>query len=262
MNVKNLRSNAPFLSPSGHPLRIVVLDSPYDTIQSQQTQNFFGRLAAFKIRSYQKEYPDGVLPVDTVDFVATHLLLCEQIGDEIQPLMGMKSITHRRCLRHNLQFPALHLVESQELKAHHDAIEEYLRKAALAGETVAYNGSWTIDPGLRVHREFVRLCWDVTVAFFVFHYSENHIQSLAGATLRFKIHDFKEFMGFSYLGSPAGQLSSFECQPFFGEKVALMVLNGCSPQAVEVAERYRFLWQNRLVIGKDTTKESEELMVA
>src|SRR4051794_39986792 len=88
-------------------IKVVVVDNFYDTLNSKWVQNFFGVLADFKIKSYQKEYPYGVLPFSGHDLVGIHLLLCEEENGEIKPLMGYKLITYNQCKKFYLDFPPI-----------------------------------------------------------------------------------------------------------------------------------------------------------
>jgi hypothetical protein len=99
--------------PSGGKLKIIVLNSPYDTIQNPLTQSLLAKTIAMKIAGYRKHYPYGVLPADSYDFVATHLILCEENNGDYEPLMGMKFTTYERCKIHNLEFPILHIVDKK-----------------------------------------------------------------------------------------------------------------------------------------------------
>lgn len=248
---KSNLSQPSLVGPNGFPLRIVVVDCPYDTLADPLTQKLIGKIAAFKIEGYQKEYGYGVMPVDTGDFVAAHMLLCEQNGDDYAPIVGMKSLNLTRCNIHEMEFPALHLGIKAEFGDHRKAVEEYLRLASQKNEQVAYNASWTIHPHARVNKTLVKLCRDITVAFFVNYYSLANIKHIiTAATLKFKADEFIKFIGFRPLELNGKPLSKFFYpHALINTDVLLMVLDDFTPEAIELAKRFQVIWGNRLQIG-------------
>lgn len=241
-------------------LRLVIFECPYDTIENPIAQSLLGKIARMKITGYKAEYPYGATPVDTGDFVGTHLLLCEELrGGDIEPIMGFKSLSYRRCQIHELEFPAFHLFPKEDHEKHRRAVESLLDEAERNGEETCYNGSWTVRQDLRSDRTLIQLCYDVTLLLLVRYYTDYRIQNvLAGATVRFKVHRFKEFMGWEYVESDGNRLATFPCKPFFNEEVALMRLRKFSPEAHALAERYRFFWEQRLTVSAVAEEASKK----
>lgn len=241
-------------------LRLVVLESPYDTIEHPLAQELIGKIARMKISGYKAEYPYGATPVDTGDFVGTHLLLCEQDKNgSLEPIMGFKSITHRRCELHGMEFPAYHLIEDGQFGEHKQLIRSLVEQAQSKNEEIAYNGSWTVRQDVRKDRALMQLCYDVTLLLLVRYYTDYRIGNvLAGATVRFKVHQFKEFMGFEYPTLHGKRLPNFPCKPFFNEEVALMLLRQFSPAAHRLADRYRTFWENRICISAQELVREEK----
>jgi hypothetical protein len=90
-------------------LRVVVLESPYDTWELPQVEKIFSDMIGIKLRGYGRQYPYGVLPVDGADLISTHLLLCDK--DSLQPIMGIRWTSLNKCRAHYITFPALSLVQ-------------------------------------------------------------------------------------------------------------------------------------------------------
>lgn len=234
-----------------YKLRLVVLDCPYDTIQNIETQKLFARMAALKIAGYKKEYPDGVLPLDTSDFIATHLLLCEETDDGLRPIMGFKSVMKEKCEKHRVAFPVFNLMEGIESAAHQSALEKLISTAVVREEQVAYNGSWTIDRKVREDRVLAQFCIDMTALMLIRHYYERGIENIvAGAVVRFHVDDFKKFMGFGSLKDEQGRdLPCVQCKFVFQENVKLMHLRNFNDAALRWTERNIEMWRNRIVIS-------------
>ncbi len=231
-------------------LRVVILEAPYDTYQSAETRNLLSSTAALKLAGYQKEYPYGVLPIDTTDFFANHMLLCRENGSSLTPVMGMKTVSLLRCQLHNMKLPVFNLINGQDLPLHLRAMERILESAMLSNQEVGYNGSWTIDPLVRQDKDLKQFARALTVSWFVHYYREYGIPNVfAGATLRFKVEQWKEFLGFEYLQSEGQSLPSIDCKPFFSERVAIMCLRKVRPEADLWARAFLPLWKSRLTVG-------------
>lgn len=238
-------------------LRVVVLDCAYDTIQHPRTLDLLGKIMAMKVLGYQSEYPYGVLPIDTSDFVGVHILLCEENGTTLEPLMGFKSITAQRCKIHNLPFPVFNILSGADLPDHRKALEIIMHEIQEKNEQVAYNSSWTIHPDIRHNPILRQLCIDMTAVFLLKYYEDYKIPHvLAGATLRFKVDRLKKFVGFEHVTLNGTKLANFECKPFFGETVSLMYMNRFRDEARFWANRYKPYWENRITIA-NSSKEAQ-----
>jgi hypothetical protein len=99
-------------------LQIVVLESPYDNMNDPLVRDLFSKIVQLKIEGYRLVYPYGVLPVDSYDFIATHHLVCREINGSYQVLMGVKYITLKKCLTHNLPFPGIALLRTAKAVSH------------------------------------------------------------------------------------------------------------------------------------------------
>jgi hypothetical protein len=245
MSIVPLRA---FTSPEGRSLAVVVLRCPYDTINEERTRKLFSDLFALKVSGYRDEYPYGVLPMETADYVGTHLLICERHEDDLIPLAGFKSITWSRCQTHHLEFPIFHMTQGQD-PAYERVIRELLSDAGTRSEEVGYNGSWTIRPDLRSNREFTHLLRDLSYMMLVRYYTEYNIPHIiAAASTRFKVDEVKKFLGFDYLRVNDVALPPIEVTSYFGEKATIMHLRRFTREALALAERFIPLWESKLVI--------------
>jgi hypothetical protein len=72
----------------------------------------------------------------------------------------------------------------------------------------------------------------------------------AGATLRFKVEQWKAFLGFKPMTFHGEVLPDFNCTPFFGEPVRLMLLREYTEEGLEFAKSYRTLWDKRITLDR------------
>jgi hypothetical protein len=258
MSVVPFRSKG-LTGPKGYPLRVVVLECPYDTLlQSDLSRTVFSDVLALKIKGYLKEYPYGVLPLESADYVANHILLCEEIGQKLVPHMGFKSVTYDRCQLHQLEFPIFHMIEAaetpEERRIFREVVHSILENAVSHARKIAYNGSWTISPELRAQgREQVNFR-DVSMAIFYQYYRDYGIQQIiAAASTRFKVDKTKTFMGFSHLQKDGKVLSPIFVSTYNREEAYIMHLERFSDELVQMSKTplHAGLWQDRICIASE-----------
>jgi hypothetical protein len=246
----------PLLGPNGFPFRVVILEAPYDTLLTDPTAHqLFPALLALKIDGYQAAYPYGVLPMETADFVANHIVLCEDAGDRLIPHMAFKSVTIDRCHLHHLRFPAFNLLEECETavdrQLYAEAIQNILNEAEAKKQTIAYNGSWTVTKEFRAMRKQLNF-WEVTMALITQYYRSYEIhQIIAAASAKFKVDEGKVVMGFSYFEEKENRLPTVKLIPYGEEEFYFMHLKNFTPHMDELCARpvIQNLWDNRMIIA-------------
>lgn len=241
-------------SDTAHPavelaLRVVVLDCPYKTWHQPRTQQLFGEIVDMKIMGYRQAYPDGVLPVDTYDFIGTHVLICEEKGESLKPLSGFKSIALKRCERFNLQFPAYLQLRGAEMTIHRQAIDQIISRCKNLDREIVFDSSWAVAPEARALRTTYLQLQQMFVSNIVhWHQTEGEPERLGMGGIRVRTHRFFEKVGYERVALEGNSLPVFRQASLMGASVILMHLKTCSRYAFELAERYRDSWSNRTVI--------------
>ena len=113
-----------------YKLRVVVLMNPYDSLVDPEVQKLFSKIINFKIEGYLQEYPYGALPVDTYDFIANHVVLCQEKKGDLFPIMGLKFIEYNTCTMHKLQFPVFLALKNNNLHNHITAVSKICSNSA------------------------------------------------------------------------------------------------------------------------------------
>lgn len=233
-------------------LRIVVMKNPFGLWSSPEAVPFmelFHGMIGLKLRGYGAEYPEGVLPVDTSDFIATHLLVCHQREGRLQPLTGFKSTLSSDCDLHRVSFPALGLVQSAEASPHIEYVKATMERCQAAGSRLAYTGSWTIEPELRKNRELAQILVGLFRATYIFHHLDAGVDEIfTGGTMRFKADVLLGRLGHDPLEIQGEKLPPIHVKHLFGEKVLLLHLRQFCEQAKASVEMYRRLWDERLIL--------------
>jgi hypothetical protein len=230
-------------------LRIVILGSPYDTLQDPLAQSLFAKTMALKIEGYRAEYPYGALPVETTDFIATHSILCDERDDGLIPLMAYRSVSHSCAKTFGLPFGGLAVVNSAGGVEHAKAIQGILNRCEASGREISYDSSWTINPEVRKDRELTAHLQEIMRAMHVlYHVDYNIPEIVAAGVVRFKMERYYRFWGYELIakdGVPLGPIPL----PFLRQESVLMFwLSKFSKEALEQAEKYRSLWNERIDI--------------
>lgn len=232
--------------------KMVILKNPskiWSQTEDAEFRNLFYKIARLKLRGYEAEYPPGVLPIDTTDFIATHILICDMKPEGASPITGIKSTTLSQSQTHRLNFPALSLVQAAEAQPHIQAMIHLIQQCQKLNKELAYTGSWTINPETRKDRVLTKEVTRMFYAAYVLYHMEYQINEIiTGGTMRFKADHFFRSMGhdiFSYKGQP---LPPIYVKHLFGEQVQLLHLKAFTEEAKRSAEEFREMWSNRLEI--------------
>ncbi len=252
---------------SGLRLRFVVLKSPFQMWMRADHDSFarlFHEMVGMKLRGYGKEYPAGVLPVDTSDLIATHLLVCDQDEKgELHPITGFKTTSLSDCLHHQIAFPALGLVQAAEAPQHIQAILAVMKAAQASGKSLSYTGSWTIEPNLRTNKQLTGQLIQMFRASYVFYHMDTKIDEvITGGTIRFKADSLLGNMGHDPLLLNGQQLPPIRVKHLFGEPVAVLHLKAFTKEAQEQSEPFQKLWRERIEISADSMSEVQRRLRA
>lgn len=231
--------------------QLVILDSPIENWSDPAVQNFFNKMVTLKKKGYESCYPQGVLPVDTSDFFASHVLLCEKTAsNELIPVMGYKTISLSKCIQFNQNFPGLSLVQSARMPNHVEVVQNIIEKCTQNKKELAYLGSWTVDP------EFKRRCPEdihLRSAFIIFYnlfYQERSVaEVIIGGTLRFKTENLFSELGHLPLARNEEILPNIYVTHLVKEPVQVMHAQRFLRPPTLQTRMWEEVWENRLVLS-------------
>lgn len=236
--------------------QLIVLDSPIENWGNPYVQNFFNKMVTLKKKGYEHCYSSGVLPVDTSDFFATHILLCE-IGqkNDLIPIMGYKTVSLKQCQFFNQNFPGLGLVQSAQMPVHVAVVKDIVHRCTEENIGLSYLGSWTVDPEFkkRSPQEV-----DLKSAFKVFYkrsYLEQGIKEVViGGTLRFKTEKIFAELGHRPLSKNGQELPNILVTHLVKEPVLVMHSTEFLSPFIPQADAWEQIWKQRLVIDQAYAK--------
>lgn len=240
-------------------LRLVIMDRPYDTWDNVKTQSLFLKTVSLKLKNYLGEYPYGVLPVDTCDFIGTHHLICQEFNGELMPLMGYKSTTLSRSKQHNITFPALAILQSSGALQHAQEVQKILNRCETQDTEISYDGSWTIAQSVRQNREFADELKKTMMAIQVHYHIRDKIPEMVGfGMIRFKTNRYFEEMGYKQFTCEGTPLPPVKMSTLQNEPAILLHLQKFSDTALALADQYSYLWDNRLIIANPDFSSAHE----
>ncbi len=245
-------------------LQVFVLRHPYDKWEDPLVQAMFAEIVQLKIRGYKAEYPNGVLPVDTSDFVGDHIGVCHVTNSGLRPVMAFKSVTLSVCRQHQLKFSALSLMEAAKAPLHAEKVQNLVARADADNTDLTYVGSWTIDPLFRENREIVKTLKDTLKGIFYHHHQEQkQTRIFAAATPRFHTERVLSTWGLEPLRDSGGQvLPNIQFQHLFQEPVQIMYMEAFTDESRKFADSFKKLWQDRIEIGANEGHTEENLKKA
>lgn len=230
--------------------QLVILNCPYEKWDSTVVRTLFTKMVSLKKEGYGNRYVSDVLPVDTSDFIASHVLLCEkQRYGALEPIMGYKSISLEKCRQYNLNFPGLSLVQSAKMPLHTQAVEKIIDQCEVNNKGLAYLGSWTVSQEFKNRRTANRNLnlKDAFSTFYRLLYKEQNISEvIIGGTLRFRTEKLFHNLGHRPLSLDGIELPSIQVVHLAKEPVLVMHAEGFVEAFGEVEKKWLSVWNNRV----------------
>jgi hypothetical protein len=229
--------------------RLVVMRSAYEAWDEPGMPEFFHEMVRLKRLGYGRNYPVGVLPVDTTDMIAHHVLLLDE-GRDGRPraLMGYKSTNLSACDAYNLTFPGMSLVRSAGADLHARAMERIVRRCRTEGRDLAYLGSWTVDPEVESPALKQALREIFLSTYCLLYETQGVSEVVIGGTLRFRTEHVFRRLGHQPLAWRRKALPTIRVAHLMGEEVQVMHARRFNEELRPVVERWRYLWEARRII--------------
>ncbi len=216
--------------------RMVLIRSPHEIMHDHFTSELFPKVINLKTTGYQKEYGEFVLPFDSSDFVASHLLLTEIMTDgSLSPVLGFKSVTLKRCDDYKIPFPVLGMVEGttpnpEYRKSFLKIMNKYREEGR--SDQLAYNGSFTILPQLR----------------------ENKILMKSLSTT-FNVHKKKAELGWNFIDGGNGILEAYNCKVLCGSSFIPMELIDIKAKSQEPSSKFKDMWDSKVTLDRESIEK-------
>ena len=236
-----------------HRFKVVMIDYPVLCLDDPLVSGLLGQVLNMKYKGYASTYDDSVLPMDQTDFFATHLILCEEVLDDLIPVIAYKSISYDRCLKHGVEFPALALMKTDGQLEAVKAVEKLL-SSVQDPYKISYEGSCAQNLIYRNSKEegLKEKIRELLTMILVQHHQEFGIPHMLICGIpRVGTDRLLERMGLLRINSHA----EFEQSNLKKEPAVLLYKEGFNEYAESVARKYIKIWNEKSIYSKHQVRK-------
>ncbi len=231
-------------------LKIVILRCPYINWSLAETKDFFTKMIALKLEGYQQRHFHGVMPIDQIDFIANHVLICEKINNNLIPISGAKSLPYYFCKPFRVEFTPISVFKKGNYLEHLQYTNNIIADCEKSTRQLTYYGAWTQSPDIK-DNGLKSILKEIFAATLLLHHQEEKITDIIG----FGLPKFKTDLFFYKLGGEKARLNNVELEHIPLEHLneiesAFIHFTGFSPYIEEMVTKYKKLWNERITIGK------------
>lgn len=229
-------------------LCIVVLESPYDSLILKDARQLFSNMINTKLRGYKSYHEDGIMPIDTTDFIATHLIISNKLNPFEEIYMSYKSCSYKTCEKYNISFPFMTILEKYSHPDCFNKMNQILEDCKSKNEDLSYDTGWTINPNIKGNKELQIVLKEMVATFVTNHhplYNVPHWVTLG-------ICKVKTDQMFLNMGLDEISKEAVFKHPFLHMTEARAVIsmnNKYADHVYKTAKKYQFLWDNRITIS-------------
>src|SRR5690606_35279420 len=123
----------------------------------------FSKVISMRTNGYQSRHTGNYLPLDSTDFIADHIIVCEMRGNEPIPLMSYKSVTVQKCLQYNLKFPFLSILYDSGNIICLNETKKTIKQCFSENILVSYDAGWTMNPAINNNKNHRTILKDLTI---------------------------------------------------------------------------------------------------
>lgn len=232
--------------------KVVIIDYPIEVLDNDLCAIIFGKTLQMKHIGYKVTYGENVLPMDKSDFFSTHIIFCEDRGDQLIPIIAYKSTAYDRCLSYNFEFPALTLMKNDGHPSCVDKINNILQNVE-SPNMISFDSCWAQNLEYRFSpdSELKKCLREITMMFAVKHHKEFNIpHMMTCGVVKVKTDQFFLKIGLKQLNEHA----LFKQKNLNGEDVVIFYNNEFSFEALTMAKKYEKLWNEKLVIDSTSIR--------
>ena len=227
--------------------RVIIIDYPIYAFEDKFCANILGKALHMKHTGYVATYGEKILPMDKTDFFSTHIMLCEELNNELIPVIIYKATPYDRCLHYGVEFPALNILKSDGHEESIIEINKILTNLEDPG-LISFDSSWAqnLDYRFTKDSQLKNNLREITMMFAVKHHEEfklPHMMTLG--VVKVKTDQFFERIGLKKL--PGRSL--FNLRSLNNSEVIIFHNDAFSDEALIMAEKFKELWENKLVIS-------------
>ena len=116
-------------------LKLIELRDPYTFWETPGVQENFCKAIGLRLRGYQANHFEGVLPFDAADMISTHFLLCEEVAkNDFRAVLGYRTVSLSKIEYHKQTFAPLSVAQLCNGPEHLKALNQVIDSCKSAGK--------------------------------------------------------------------------------------------------------------------------------
>jgi hypothetical protein len=237
-------------------LQVIVLEKPYETLNDDFGRQMFAGVMALKIRGYLAIHNEGAMPVDTTDFIATHLIVTRKNDPINNVLMAYKSTSYLDCEKFKLAFPFTQLLKNAGHPNCSLEMDRILAECAAKKEDLSYDTGWTICPSVREDKELQGVLKEMLTMFVVNHHKDYNIPHwVTLGILKVKTDQYFLKMGLDEISDQP--ILSHPLLHLTDARAVIAKDNIYSLFTHSTAKKYKSMWDDRITI--ESSKKNQKI---
>lgn len=229
--------------------QIVMVDNPLKFMHIPEFRDFFGKVLKLKSDGF-RTLETGYLAIDTTDTIGTHLLVCEQNDEGLEPLLCTKAITKNDSKFYNLPFGGYEMIKKANIKEHLKAIESFIETVVEKTGDVAYTSSFTMAPRIRDRRARASLLRLFLPLVAQYHYEFDTPFSFCVGRLRTKANTIIQKIGYEPLSLEGRTLPAVPLEQLMNDDFEILTFENPSQDSLDAIVEYQNVWDQRIVVSK------------
>lgn len=221
-------------------LRIIIIDEPIH-IKNKTACSLWQKTLWAKEEGYRNEYTSNILPLGVDDFIATHLIIADELKNgEFIPVAMYKVLRRSQCEKFNIPFGIKKLLKGT---SHENS--RIINKILDDPSEISYDSSWSINPEYKTDKEFSLLLRDyITLFGCKFHKTMGYTRWLTAGVQKFNIDNYFKWLGGEKLFTdiPLDIIDNNAVSMFY-----ISNTNNIPPAPLLKIEKLNKDWENRIV---------------
>lgn len=237
------------------PFSIIHLESPYNTLSSEEGQTYFSKILSCRLNSYQQRYGNKVFPFGSEDFISDILAIQRESDKKI--VATFKYVSYNSCLDFSVEFPLFHTLNNPINDSFSkDIVLDFIKKISFHENPLAYMGSFTNTQDSSLSLPERRLIKDLITTAIVGIIIEKKVEHvLVTGIIPNGASNYIQWLGFEKFCEETVLVKDIKESP-----AHLLILNQLSSSSLALFDRYLSSWKNRQIISHqdEQIKEKDE----
>lgn len=237
-------------------LKLVTLENFHQNVLDPTAHRFFSDLCRIRVQGYSPEYPVHFLPLDTLDFISTHHILCFETSGSWVPFCAIRHVSLTTLNFYKIPLTLLSVSQEIQDSRNTRALEEFIQKHSDQKRELIYSSRFTLAKQHR-EKELLATVREIIAGIYYDDIQKHHSAAVVGAgvlrlqkNLRFYLD-----LGFEVMKDEKGTLNSFT-HPRSGEELQLIAIDQISEWSKKCFEKHRSILNSRLWIQKQTERKA------